>query len=751
MNQENWQKVKSLLDDALKLDANKREQFLDNACGDDLNLRREIEELLNSSENVKSFMEKPAVGEVAEAIVNQEDKLTSGQSFGHYKIIEQLGKGGMGEVYLAEDTKLGRRVALKLLPAHTIASADNLRRFEQEARAASRLNHPNIAHIYEIGESDNLHYIAMEYVEGESLSEKIAGRPLPISEIASIGAQIADALDEAHSKGITHRDIKSDNVMLDQRGRVKVLDFGLAKISQKSDAVNSEAATQVKTNLGVVMGTVSYMSPEQSLGRETDARTDIWSLGVVLYEMATGKLPFTANSITETIDKITHSQPEAIARFNYDVPLELEVIIKKAIRKKREERYQTARDILVDLQSLARELDVTEHSVAPNLRDTSGENSIKTYTDEQATKTLIQRQTVDTFAPIHSTSSAEYIATEIKQHKRGFVAGLVILLLASIGLGYWFFANRSANLLNIESIAVLPFVNESGNADNEYLSDGMTETLISSLSQLPRLSVKARSSVFRYKGKEINPQTIGKELNVQAILNGRVLQRDDQLTLRLELVDARNENVIWSEQYNRKQTDLVSLQTEIARDVSNKLKTKLSGTDEKKLSKNYTENTEAYQLYLKGRYHWNKRTGADVRKSVEYFQQAIDKDPTYALAYAVLAEAYILIPNYTNTPPHDAFPKARAAAEKALEIDETLAEAHNALADILYEYDWKFAEAEREFKRAIELNPNYATARHWYAEYLLVLGRNEEAIAEVKRAQELDPLSLIINSMVGPV
>jgi TolB-like protein/Tfp pilus assembly protein PilF len=350
----------------------------------------------------------------------------------------------------------------------------------------------------------------------------------------------------------------------------------------------------------------------------------------------------------------------------------------------------------------------------------------------------------------HTTSSAEYVANEIKSHKSGLVIGLMVLVLASMGLGYWFLASRSSSTKGqIESIAVMPFVNEGGNADTEYLSDGMTESLIGSLSQLPRLSVKARSSVFRYKGREINPQTVGSELYVQAVLLGRVVQRGDQLTLRLELVDAKTENVVWSEQYNRKQADLVSLQTEIARDVSNKLKTKLSGADEQKVTKNYTENTEAYQLYLKGRYHWSKRTGADIKKSVEYFQQAIDKDPTYALAYAALAEAYILIPNYTNTNPHDAFPKARAAAEKALEIDETLAEAHNALADIMYEYDWKFAEAEREFKRAIELNPNYATARHWYGEYLLAVGKNEEALAEMKRAQELDPLSLIINSILG--
>jgi serine/threonine protein kinase/sugar lactone lactonase YvrE len=354
----------------------------------------------------------------------------------HYRIISKLGVGGMGEVYLAEDTRLGRRVALKLLPESMTSNTDILRRFEQEARAASSLNHPNIAHIYEIGESEGVHYIAMEYVEGVSLDEKIAGRPLSVSKIVQIGAQIADALDEAHSQGITHRDIKSQNVMLTKRRRIKVLDFGLAKISKTTESAQSEAATQVKTNPGVVMGTVSYMSPEQALGRETDARTDIWSLGVVLYEMATGLLPFQGESITETIQQITRAHPEAMARFNYDVPPELEVIIKKALRKKREERYQSAQDILVDLQTLARELDLTEYSIAPNLRDASGENSAKIHTDEQATKTLIQTQTTDTTAPIHATSSAEYIATKIKDNKIKTIIVSAILLFVIPVLGY---------------------------------------------------------------------------------------------------------------------------------------------------------------------------------------------------------------------------------------------------------------------------------------------------------------------------
>jgi serine/threonine-protein kinase len=653
----------------------------------------------------------------------------------HYRIISKLGEGGMGEVFVAEDTRLNRKVALKVLPESFAADKDRLRRFEQEARAASALNHPNILTVHEFGTENGVHFLATELIEGETLRE-IMGNELSLSKALNIAEQIAFALSASHAAGIVHRDLKPENVMIRRDGIVKVLDFGLAKlIEQKEVALDNEAATRalVQTKAGVVMGTVGYMSPEQAKGKDTDERTDIWSLGAVLYEMVTSELPFTGETANDVIASILKSEPVPLSHYVSDVPKELERIIGKTLRKNRDERYQHSKDLWLDLKDLKQDLEIQnklERTAAPN---------------REESKTQILNATTTDVA--HRTSSAEYVANEIKNHKSGFVIGLLVLLLASIGLGYWYFTGRSTK--QIESIAVMPFVNESGNADTEYLSDGMTESLINGLSRLPKLAVKARSSVFRYKGKQVEPQQIGNELSVQAILNGRIVQRGKNLLLSLELVDVYTGNQIWGEQYNRKFTDLTALQSEIARDVSNKLQAKLSNADEKRATKNYTENTEAYQLYLKGRYHWNKRTAVDLPKSVDYFNQAIEKDPNYALAYASLAEALILLPNYTNELPKNAFPKAKEAATKSLQIDESLAEGHTALATIKHEYEWDFVNAEKEFKRAIELNPNYATAHHWYGEFLWNMGRLEEGNAEIRRAQELDPLSLIINSIVG--
>ncbi|MBA3804129.1 MAG: protein kinase [Acidobacteria bacterium] len=684
--------------------------------------------------------------------------LSSGAQLGRYEIRSLLGAGGMGEVYLASDTLLERNVALKVLPAEVASDRQRMQRFTQEAKAASSLNHPNIITIHEIGHIDSIYFIATEFIKGVSLRERMAKGEMRLEEVLDVAMQTASALAAAHEAGVIHRDIKPENIMLRTDGFVKVLDFGLAKLTEteKKREADTEAPTRAMPNTapGMVMGTVAYMSPEQASGlSDIDVRTDIWSLGVVLYEMVAHRVPFGFEGATPTqiISLIIQKEAPPLKQYAPDVPLELNRMVMKALENNREDRYQSAKEMLVDLRRLNKQLEreaEQERSVSPELSSDAA-----TATSAQVSSTHGPAGHTSEVGATRPTSSAEYIAGGIKRHRRSTIAVLSILILGAAALGYWLFKNRSpsgyADLPPIESIAVMPFVNASGNPEVEYLSDGMTESLISSLSQLPKLSVKARSSVFRYKGKEVEPRQVASELNVQAILSGRVVERGDQLMLSIELVDARTENVIWGEQYNRKPADLVSLQNEIARDVVNKLRTKLSVADEQKLARKYTANPEAYQLYLKGRYLWNKRTGTDVRKSVEYFQQAIDRDPAYALAYAGLAEAYILIPTYTGDSPHDAYPKARAAAMKALEIDETLAEAHTALADVMYEYDWKFAESEREFKRSIELNPNYATTHHWYAEYLLALGRKEEALAEIKRAQELDPLSLIINSMTG--
>ncbi|MBA4122955.1 MAG: protein kinase [Acidobacteria bacterium] len=659
---------------------------------------------------------------------------------GRYKILSLIGAGGMGEVYLAEDTKLERKVALKILPETLAQDEERMRRFIHEAKSASALNHPNIITIYEIGEADNQHFIASEYIEGETLHSKLKAQPINLKPALDIAIQVTSALDAAHRAKIIHRDIKPENVMIRPDGLVKLLDFGIAKLAEKQAEHNSdsEAATAIKANTtpGMIIGTANYMSPEQAKGKTVDARTDIFSFGVMLYEMLAGKLPFAGENALDVIGSILHKEFAPLSQTVPDMPRELQHIVEKCLRKDRDERYQTIKDVLIDLKDVKQELEFQnklERTAAPN---------------REEAKTQVFNPT--TAGAAHTTSSAEYVVSEIKQHKRGFAVGLIIALLAAIGIGYWLFVNRSSNTTQIESIAVMPFVNATDNTDVEYLSDGMTESLINSLSQLPKLSVKARSSVFHYKGKDVNPQTVGNELSVQAILNGRVVQRGDNLILSLELVDTKTGNQIWGEQYNRKQADLVSLQSEIARDVSNKLRTRLSGAEQNQIAKNYTANAEAYQLYLKGRYYWNKRTEVDLKRSIEYFNQAIAIDPAYALAYAGLADAYQVLPSYTDDPPpEEAYPKARAAAQRALEIDPTLAEPHATLAVVLEEYEWNFAQAEKEFKRAIELNPNYASAHQWYAEHLMSIGKFDEAIAEMKRAQQLDPLSLIINTILG--
>lgn len=670
------------------------------------------------------------------------ESLPPNTTLSHYRIVSKIGGGGMGEVYLAQDTsELGRTVALKILPAELAQNKDRLQRFTHEARTVSNLNHPNILTVYEFGQTKSTSFMATEYVDGVTLRQYFSNRRLKFVDVLDVTIQIVAALNAAHEAGVTHRDLKPENVMIRKDHIVKVLDFGLAKLSEPGAAATgstpNEDATrlQVNTTPGVVMGTVSYMSPEQSVGNGVDHRTDIWSAGVVLYEMLAGVVPFPGKDIHRQIIAIQETEPAPISQNVDDVPERLEEIVAKCLAKDKNERYQTAKDLLIDLRNLRRKLDVDaeiERTVAPTQRSTSGAAKSGTTAAEAGGTNVSGTRT---------TSSAEYVVSGLKRHK---VAAAVVLLALVAGLVSFGLYMRSRNVNaagNINSIAVMPFVNEGGNADVEYLSDGMTETLISSLSQIPNLNVKARSLVFRYKGKEVNPQNIGKELDVQAILNGRVVQRGTDLILYLELVDAQTGNLIWGDQYNRKQTDLVSLQGEIARDVSSKLKTKLSGADEQKLTKTYTENSEAYKLYLQGRYFANKRTPKDIQKAIECFQHAADMDPNYGPAYAGLAIGYTYLTIYSDTPAKEAFPKAKEFALKALAIDSNLAEPHISLGLLGFLQDHDFATWEREAKRSLELNPNSTDTHRLNGFRLLYLGKFDEAMIEIKRAIEIDPLS----------
>ena len=677
-------------------------------------------------------------------------ELPAGSTLSHYRIISKIGAGGMGEVYVAQDTKLERKVAIKFLHEEFSKDADKLGRFIQEAKSASALNHPNILTVYEIGEVDGKNYIATELIDGKTLREHLSPREsLQLNQILKIGVQICEALSAAHQAGIIHRDIKPENIMIRSDGYAKVLDFGLAKLTEKKkpEEVSMEGATKVfvNTSPGVVMGTVSYMSPEQARGKETDARTDLWSLGVVLYEMLSGRVPFTGETINHTIVSILEKEPLLLE----NVPAELQRIVRKSITKDVDMRYQSARDLLIDLKNLRRDLDIQgelERSIIPNREATTEsakENETQAYPAGSVAATS-SGQAAATHSVASASSSLEYAVIQAKSHKLATAIIGVLLVGVISTVGYFAFVSRGGSTNQISSIAVMPFVNESGNADVEYLSDGMTETLIKSLSQLPNLAVKSRSTVFYYKGKETSPKKIGEELGVQAVLLGRVGGRGDDLKLNLELVNTQTQDVIWSEQYDRKRSDLVSLQSEVAKDVSTKIKSKLSGADEAKVTKTSTANPEAYQAYLKGRYYWNRRTAESLKKAIEQFKAATDRDPNYALAYAGLADCYVVLNYYAGTPTSEIIPQAKSYAERAIAIDDQLAEPHASLGQV-NKLLWRWEDSEREFKRAIELNQNYATAYHWYYLLLRALGRIDEAALMIRRAHDTDPLSSVIN------
>jgi serine/threonine protein kinase/TolB-like protein/Flp pilus assembly protein TadD len=671
--------------------------------------------------------------------INKE--LPAGSTLSHYRIVNKIGAGGMGEVYLAQDTRLDRKVALKILPADLAENQDRMRRFVQEAKAAAALNHPNIAHIYEIGETDGTNFIAMEFVDGKTLREQIHGEKGELKVLLKHLLQVAEGLAKAHASGIVHRDLKPDNIMITRDGHAKILDFGLAKLletaGQKPDREGGPGSSELATAMmpvqhstpGVVMGTVGYMSPEQAQATPVDQRSDIFSFGCLLYEAATGRKPFAGDSIIDTLHKIIYDPAPAITDLNPSASTELQRVIRKCLAKEPEKRYQTIRDTANDLEELLEEMkgvgDI-ERSVAPSTNTSSTIGSTAGDVRVETTASISHQP----------ASSAEYVITGIKQHKLIVVIALVVLVVGAVGLFLYLRARNTAAA--IESIAVMPFVNESGNADLEYLSEGMTETLINGLSQIPGLSVKARSSVFRYKGKEFDPRTIGKELGVQAILNGRLVERGDQLTLNVELIDVATENVLWGNRYERKLSDLVKLQSDVARDVSGRLKSRLSGAEEAKVTKSYTTDPKALELYLKGRYLSRQFTLDGFRKGVEAFNQAIAIDQKYALAYSGLSDAYF----YASTihlPPTEALPKVGEYARRALEADDSLAAAHHSMANYKANYERDNVGAKREFDRALELDPNDSSIYFDYSQLLANTGESEQAIALAQRAKLIDP------------
>ena len=706
MKPERWKQVDELLEAALDCPVNERASFLDRACAGDEELRREVESLLISDGQAEEFIEASPARIAADLFTCGQSKPSIGQRLAHYEILAPIGAGGMGEVYLAHDTKLDRNVAIKLLPTELVVGEQAKKRLQREAKAAAKLDHPTICAIYEVNEEAGHSFIVMQYVEGETLASRIQSKSVQLLEALDVSVQVADALAVAHSRGVIHRDIKPANIMVTSQGQVKVLDFGLAKVVQDKAQSQTQAETaSLLTEPGVIVGTMPYMSPEQIKGEHLDVRSDLFSFGALLYELVTGRQPFLGENAASTISSILTHEPPPLSRYA-DVPAELQRITRKCLEKDKENRYQSARELLIDLKSLRRD---SEPGI-PN---------------------------------------RELIAHQGNRY-RWFYAAAVLALSLSVGVLFYLFKPSSSSS-PIRSLAVLPFTNASPDQDAEFLSDGVTESLINSLTQISQLKVTARTTAFRYKGKEIDPQVLGRDLDVDAVLTGKVNKQGDSLYVQVDFVNTADGTQLWGERYSRKLSDILAVQDEIATHISEKLRLTLTPHERQRLAKSYTENTEAYQLYIRGRYYWNKRTDEGLKQAVAYFQRAINLDPQYALAYVGLSDSYNFLGAFGLgvLPPTEVHPKAREAALNALAIDNTLAEAHTSLAFVKLYYDWDWPGAEKEYKLAIEANPKYALAHQWYSHLLMSIGRTNEALAEAIRALELEPASLATNMNVG--
>jgi serine/threonine protein kinase/Flp pilus assembly protein TadD len=669
MTPDRYCRVLELFHAVTELPEAERAAFIASACVFDEELKREVESLLAHEKGAERLLEVPVLEVAAKMLGEDPGHSLVGQKMGSYQVVSLLGTGGMGEVYQARDTSLRRDVAIKVLPVGFVHDSEQLSRFQREARMLAALNHPNIATIHGLEESAGSYYLVMELVTGATLAERLAAGALPVEEVLRICIQIADALGAAHQKGITHRDIKPANIKVTLEGRVKVLDFGLAKVARESQAeehADAETVTEV-TQAGVMLGTPSYMSPEQVRGELVDRRADVWAFGCVLFELLMGKRPFQGASVAEVIACVLKTEPEW-QEIPASIPAKVRDLLRRCLQKDRDRRLSDIADARKDI--------------------------------EQA-----------------------------------------LLVLAT---------GRPAEPDRvISSLAVLPFANASGDPQMEYLSDGLTESIIFSLSDLPQLRVMSRSAVFKYKGRTDEAQLHGQALGVGAVLTGKVLQRGETLLVSAELVDVDSGWQLWGAQYRRKMADIFAMEEDIAKEICEKLCLKLAPGKQNLLAKRYTENVEAYHLYLKGRFYWGKRTEEGLYKGIQYFREAIELDPTYALAYAGLAEGYVPLAVYCHLAPKDSCPKARAAAHSALEIDPKLCEARTVLGLITSYYDWDLENGEKELRQAVALDPKYPRARQALAENLTISGRLEEAVVEAKRALELDPLALSLNGFMA--
>jgi serine/threonine-protein kinase len=734
MNSERWTKVKSLFDAVVDLGPADRDRFLDRECESDLDLRTEVEKLLSASREADEFLEQPASSHVASAILEPKGMLAAGDRFAHYKIVRLIGVGGMGEVYLAEDEKLDRRVAIKILSEQFGKNDSHLQRFIREAKAASSLNHPNILVIHEISIGEDANFIVSEFVEGRTLRELIGTSELTVDTVLDVAVQVASALAAAHGAGIVHRDIKPENIVVRPDGYVKVLDFGLAKLLKPQNLFADETdktAIQNPTGHGVIMGTVSYMSPEQARGAPVDERTDIFSLGVVVYEMLSGSTPFKGGSMSETFANLINREPTPLTLSGSSVAKELQRIVSKMLRKEKGERYRNGKDLLADLKQL-------KQNAAPN------ENVGGAYAPGTNNSTVL--------LPNLTKENPDSDTTLRTANKNSWIRSAAFALLAVVALGtaFYFYNTRQAAVSNERrALAVLPFTNASQDASAEYLADGVSESIINNLSQLSGLKVMSRNSSFRFKNDQSDTRTIASLLNVDALVTGDIKQIGDKLVINVRLINAADESQIWGNQYVRTMTDVIAAQNEIAEAVAQNLKVKLTPSDTASLSKRYTDNAEAYQLYLRGRFHVFKLLPDEIRHGIGYFQQAIDLDPNYALAYAGIADAYRSLGIGSEVSPVESFARSKAAANRAIAIDDTLSDGHAALGMSMFWGDWDWTGAETQFRRAIELNPNDVNAHLFYAHLLSNTGRHAEALGEVKLARELDPLFPFAGALEG--